>query len=51
MAITKEEYLDAERRLIACNDLIYNKKDEPAVKVTVSTAQPTDGSHWIKPAS
>ena len=51
MAVTKAEVLDTLRKYRLCADLVYDKKDEPAVKVSVSSTQPTDGSHWIKPTS
>lgn len=49
--IEKTELLSTLDRFKTCADAVYDKKDDAAVKVTVSSTQPADGSHWIKTES
>lgn len=51
MAITKEEYLDSEKRIRAVNELVFVRKDETsATRIVISTTAPTETNvAWVKP--
>ena len=50
MAITKEEYLDSERRIRVVNQLCFVQKDEAdATRIVISSTEPEDENvAWVK---
>ncbi len=51
MSINKDEYLSAERKIRACNEIIFVQKDEAdATRLIISDTEPEENNvAWIKP--